>query len=1355
METDFLTEPTVESNFESYDYKLVEKIGEGGFGQVYKAIQLSTQKQVAIKFLTLNPLASREKNHRHIERFHRECDLICRLNHPNIVHLIDKGQQGDDLIYAVYELIDGETLKQRLEKKGALEPVEAAEIMAAVLDALAHAHEKGVIHRDIKPGNIMLYRVGAKTHVKVLDFGIGTLKSEARQLDYKSITLSQETLGTPTYSAPEQLRGEPPVAQTDIYVWGLVFLECLFGKPPITGRSLADIFHQHLSPANISLGVLAGHNSAHFFRRVLNKKYSDRPDNTASLYHELCQLNFSDLTGCLKTDDRLLVPSQHFKDHANGDTETAINQPKLTYSQLTERKQISALSVIVTTDRVDNENNNAIDQDVIDTIHADQMQQCIDIAVRYGATHVGTLGDTVLFYFGFPQVTENDGRLCCRAALEIASNFKKKNLLLEQNNGLVCRYSIGIESGVMLSFADNLPQGKVAHQAMQLSRYAGSGKIVCSESVRRLLQSHHHFEKPQTNTELEAGGCAMYTLLGERQSEAFGFLRGHGRNGVFIGRSRELTDIEAILSAHFDGGSNHHREKVTHVHLCGEAGVGKSRLIYELRGRFNNTQHLIAQCLPEHQNNALFPILKLLSYQLELEGLNDDLILEILNKAMIRSGLEGKQLRNGYLVLSMWMGLPLEERDELAQLTPERQKTILFYTLAILLCHSSKEHTQCNLTQYLFFCEDIHWADSTTIEFIRYLVDNESFVQRGHAWVNTSRLPLPETLSDGKFETVSVDKFDTETSNALIDALFEQQPIETELRSLLLERTDGVPLFIEELVSSLRSQQLVHKINGVIKFINSDKRGQLPETLRSTLQQKLDRLVFAKDTAQLASCIGRTFNHKVLTAVCGKGEAQLQMDLEELLKSELVVKHRQADGDIYIFKHALVRDAAYDSLTQRARRECHQLIADELCRQQDEGHRPSDIGRHYASAQNHDKAAYFYDLAGEKALHISSNNEAVTFFNESIKQLELCETDKIEETISVYGKLSNALTMKAGYASDEVEEIQSKVAVLRRFKSSNEEISLQCDGTSMVQAATDCWGQSVFQMVSANFNDAMKITSDYRSALDKAPALYQICPNLSDAFIYLWQGENRKAHDLLVRTETLSVLAGEEYGTSFHELCTSIYGYNTFVASKVYLGLNTLVLTGDKGESIKLAVEALRLAKESGHPYTHVHCLCRAALIYALVGNYPEGHRLAAEAKQIATQCDIALWLAVAGIIEAYCDVFMYHKVHSLEQLRISLDAYSKTGAVTNNAIYQTLYAEALLESGEAEHAAKVCRRTVKNCDVTGDNFYLSETYRVLAKSLGQSKTRRKEAQGYVELAEQIAVNQEARLFIKRLREVR
>lgn len=202
------TAEAIEEQFRSKKYALLESIGEGGFGKVFKAVQLNTQRFVAIKFLRLTNSECPHKRQKKIARFNRECDLVRRLNHPNIVSLLDKGQQGDYILYAVYEFVDGITLKDYIASNGQISPTESAEIMASVLDALAHAHTLGIIHRDIKPANIMLFNVGAKQHVKILDFGISTLKSDSKTSDLQTLTLNDETLGTPKYSAPEQLRGE-------------------------------------------------------------------------------------------------------------------------------------------------------------------------------------------------------------------------------------------------------------------------------------------------------------------------------------------------------------------------------------------------------------------------------------------------------------------------------------------------------------------------------------------------------------------------------------------------------------------------------------------------------------------------------------------------------------------------------------------------------------------------------------------------------------------------------------------------------------------------------------------------------------------------------------------------------------------------------------------------------------------------------------------------------------------------------------------------------------------------------------------------------------------------------------------
>lgn len=882
--------------FSSTQYQLLHKIGEGGFGKVFKAIHINTSQPVAIKFLAIEAHCEEQHKKRYIERFKRETALSSQLQHPNIVRLLDKGQINDNLLFGVFEYVEGQSLREHLIQEGALNAVDAKEVMLQVLDALVHAHQNGIVHRDIKPANIMLTKTGAKTHAKILDFGIGTLTQDSRQADFNTLTLTQETLGTPSYSAPEQLRGEPATEKTDLYVWGLVFLECLTGLPAITGTSIAAVYHKQLSDMQVSIpSTLLGHPISDLLRRVLIKNATDRVITGEILYQEVALVNMSNLVGVL-ADHR--VQQQADDDTMIMRDDGPAGASMQNYTAHIERKQITVLAMRLSSKVL---KDKELDLDVVDTLFRSQRNHCIDIATRYGATHVGNLADSVLFYFGYPIASDNDTRLCARTILDAISDIAKRNALTQEAHGVQINVHAGIHAGVFTTYATAMPEGHIANTAMALAREAGERQVLCSEESRAILEPYSEFEyfgeKLLSNNLRKE---RIFSLKGERRVEAFGFMRGTRNSHELVGRSNELERSLSIF--------NHEITESRFTHIHGEAGIGKSRLLQEIRNNASKYQHLVAQCLPEHQNNALYPILTLVRYLYNTNNLTSTQAVETFSSVITEHDdtLDCEQVLP---VLLIWLNIELSDELTASTLAPDAQKVYLFKSLTALLM---SQNFSINAKK-LYIVEDIHWADIATIEFIQHFATQ---LNNGDVLISTSRQKVPTQLQDLTLLEVGLKKLTQQATEDFIVKLFDDQVVSQGVLDVLVNRTDGIPLFIEELIDMLKQKELVSVINGEINFISPEKLDQVPTSLRESLQQKLDCLVHAKETAQLAATIGREFEYELLVAASSLSENQIQNDLNELVAKDLIVHQRSVEHDSYIFKHALVRDAAFESQSE-------------------------------------------------------------------------------------------------------------------------------------------------------------------------------------------------------------------------------------------------------------------------------------------------------------------------------------------------------------------------------------------------------------------------------------------------------
>lgn len=276
-------------------YEILDVLGAGGFSAVYKARQLSTGKLVALKVLLPERLADPANQRSEIARFEREMRIIAGIKHPHVVPLIDCGRTADGQLFIVLEFIEGETLAGLLARQRRLPVRDATRLMIQALDALAAAHELGVVHRDFKPHNIMLTSSGMLRHAMVLDFGVAGVMEDCRADDYEELTGEGQVPGTPAYMAPEQIRTDTLDPRSDLYAWGLVYLEVLTGKKAVNAGSLAKTIAQQLSPVPVAVPPpLRDHPLGQILRQATAKDPALRYSSAAQILVDLERVALDD-----------------------------------------------------------------------------------------------------------------------------------------------------------------------------------------------------------------------------------------------------------------------------------------------------------------------------------------------------------------------------------------------------------------------------------------------------------------------------------------------------------------------------------------------------------------------------------------------------------------------------------------------------------------------------------------------------------------------------------------------------------------------------------------------------------------------------------------------------------------------------------------------------------------------------------------------------------------------------------------------------------------------------------------------------------------------------------------------------
>ncbi|WP_437962995.1 TOMM system kinase/cyclase fusion protein (plasmid) [Sorangium sp. So ce119] len=998
-------------------YEILAELGEGGFGTVYKARQLATGQLVAIKVLQLGSSGAAQAREKRIARFQREMQLCAQLHHPNIVRLIDSGQADEAVVYSVFEFVPGKDLAQVLAEEGPLDPREARHFMLQILDALGCAHAQGVIHRDLKPANLMIIPTGARRNVLVLDFGIGALTEEATRDEKTRITLTNESVGTPAYAAPEQLRGQPPTPRSDLYAWGLVFLECLTGKRVIAGDTAADVIFNQLSTDPVAIpATILDHPLGNILRRATAKDAAARNVTTEGLLRELEECDVSGLRP--RSAPARLQPAA-----PNMRTETVELAGQGSSGGLSrrlvegERRQITAVCCTLTATST---GRGAADMEELDQLLGLQQEACTMIARRFNGHVAGVLGDRVLFYFGYPTAREDAARHAAEAAREMAADLLRRRKALETERKVRIDFRIGIHTGLVIAreLRDQTIAGlgyvvgTTPKLAARLSAAAEPGSILVSGETQRLLRKHFALEADGTRSLEGFDAPAAVFLL--REGSASGGLR----DVPLVGRAREL---ETLMERWGRGRSGAGQA----VLITGEPGIGKSRLARELEEKIGGEAHswLESRCTPDGANSAFYPIVDLLDRLMDpRREVKEDRAAKL--EALL--SLHGFDLTEAMPLFAPLLSIPLPNKWVALDVSSQKQRELTRNAVLSLLFEMAEKEPVA------LFIEDLHWADPSTLELLGQLVGE---VGSAHVLaLFTARPEFVPPWSPTAMLQIQLGRFDRPQVEQMATTVTGDHALPAEVLDAIACRTDGVPLFVEELVLAMIEAGALVEEDGRYTLAKPLSDVAIPSTLRDLLVSRLDRLGRAKETAQVAAAIGREFSFELLRAVSPRSEAEAQEDLDKLVVAELVHRKRRLRSAAYLFKHALVQDAAYESMLKRSRQQVHARIAKALEEKLPEvvSERPDLLAHHHAEADQKQEAIGYAQKAATGALMRSAYEEAIRHARHALAWVDAIENplERASTELSVNGLLTMGLMARQGYASGEVEAALARSSAL-------------------------------------------------------------------------------------------------------------------------------------------------------------------------------------------------------------------------------------------------------------------------------------------------------------------------------------
>jgi class 3 adenylate cyclase/tetratricopeptide (TPR) repeat protein len=1015
-------------------YRLDHLLGSGGMGAVWRAWDERLKRWVALKQIRADVTLRHGR-----ERLWREARAAARLNHPSIVHVYDilEGTDGD---WIVMELVQGKTVRRLLDEETALPPARAVKLCREITEGLAEAHAQGILHRDLKATNVIVAPSG---RAKILDFGLakeipreGVLE-ESRDL---TISVSGNILGTCYAMSPEQALGRALDERSDLFSLGSLLYEMLTGKAPFRAEtaalSLARVVEFRPPPVQ-RLQSASPPEVCELVDWLLQKEPGDRPKSAAEVLAALDSAAGASGPGREITAFRPAPPPQ--LDESTLVTRAAraarpaepvrpADPPRPDEGQRQsggERRTVTIVCCsLVQLDRSSGEAG-ALEMEALSEAAVTFESLGREICRELSGSLNAVLNRTVWLCFGYPQAHEDDAERAVRAARELQARFAA--LPVSAAHRIAVRTGVHTGPAVVVtrpSAGQTLQPGDTFDIATAIQSQVPAGRIGMSAASRQLLGRKFatqplpavHLQDLDATVDVYELGLPV-----ERESQE------EGAPLPLVNRDAEIQILLDRFRLAVSGSGQA-------VLIAGEAGIGKSRLVRALSERLaaEAPVWLIAHGSTYAQNTPLAPILYLLSRAIfaaapTTEGGAEDSAGERLRRLEELLDEHGLPRTDYAPFLGALLSLPVEERYPPLVLSPEARRKRTLAAILALLGALAERHP------VVLVIEDLHWIDPSTLEFLDLLLGEIAVLPL--LLVATFR---PEFTAPWRHQT-SVTQLNlgglSETHAAqLVQQVAEGKGLPAEMRREIVVRTDGIPLFVEELTKAVLEAAEAAEAAETAAPLRGPSG--IPFTLGSSLLARLDRLGEAKAVAQLASVIGRTFTLEQLEALSWIKGAALRSALGRLLQAEILHRRGPAQGARYIFKHALIQDAAYLSLLASDRQQLHRRLARLI---QEEfpavaGAEPELMAHHCERGGLILEAIEHLRGAGQRAVQRSAYLEAMSHVNHALDLLLglPAAPERAMTEIALRAVLAPALAATKGWGAPEVAVSAERLVALCR-----------------------------------------------------------------------------------------------------------------------------------------------------------------------------------------------------------------------------------------------------------------------------------------------------------------------------------